>query len=216
MRWFLLALVAGALGGLLPGASAASQAEVANPFTTAASRAAVVHFVPLDSRAKLLLTATVPNVKKWLRNPYEITAVPAPGSGWVNQSRRQINGRAAMADLLARFRRVQGDRLAFLVPVTSSSMYDPDFPAYGFVFGTRGMVPAAVNGKQAIASVATAQMRVFHPERERARLTKMMLRYIGEVICRLPRNSNPKSVLYTPLLSDAELDGMVATLPSRC
>jgi hypothetical protein len=84
------------------------------------------------------------------------------------------------------------------------------------VFGARGLVPAAVNGKQAMAIVATAQMRVYHPEREKARLTKMMLRYIGEVICRLPRNSNPKSVMYTPLLSDAELDRMVATLPSRC
>jgi hypothetical protein len=121
-----------------------------------------------------------------------------------------------MADLLARLRRVQGDRLAFLVPVTSYSMYDPEFPAYAFVFGARGLVPPAVNGKQAMAIVATAQMRVYHPEREKARLTKMMLRYIGEVICRLPRNSNPKSVMYTPLLSDAELDRMVATLPSRC
>jgi hypothetical protein len=216
MRWFLLTLVAGALAVLLPGASAALPAEVANPFTTAASRAATIHFVPLDPPAKKLLAATVPNVKRWLHNPYEITAVPAPGAGWVNETRRQVNGRRVMSDLLARFRRVQGDRLAFLVPVTSYSMYDPEFPAYAFVFGSRGLVPAAVNGKQAMAIVATAQMRVYNPEREQARLTKMMLRYIGEVICRLPRNSNPKSVMYTPLLSDAELDRMVATLPSRC
>ena len=116
----------------------------------------------------------------------------------------------------ARLRRVQGDRLALLLPVTSYSMYDPEFPAYAFVFGARGIVPAAVNGKQALAIVATAQMRVYHPEREKARLTKMMLRYVGELICGLPRNSNQKSVMYSPLLSGAELDRMVATLPSRC
>ena len=59
-------------------------------------------------------------------------------------------------------------------------------------------------------------MRVYHPAREQARLTKMMLRYIGEIVCGLPRNGDPTSVLYTPLLSDdAELDRIVGTLPAR-
>ena len=65
-------------------------------------------------------------------------------------------------------------------------------------------------------AIGTAQMRVYYPEREKARLTKMMLRYIGEVACRLPRNSDPKSVLYSPILSDADFDRMRAALPSRC
>jgi len=61
-------------------------------------------------------------------------------------------------------------------------------------------------------------MHVYQPERERSRLTKMMLRYIDEIVCNpyLPRDANPQSVMYDPLLGTANLDRLVATLPARC
>jgi hypothetical protein len=59
-------------------------------------------------------------------------------------------------------------------------------------------------------------MRVFQPQLERSRLTKMMLRYVGQLVCNQPRNSNPRSVLYQTILGTPDLDRMVATLPAVC
>lgn len=59
-------------------------------------------------------------------------------------------------------------------------------------------------------------MRVDNPPRERIRLTKMMLRYIGEIVCGPQRNENHRSVVYEPLISTLDLDRMTATLPARC
>jgi hypothetical protein len=196
---------------LLPAAAHARPAEEANPFTTAASKRTDIHFVPLDTRARGLLLATVPAVKRYLAAPSEITAVPTSKASWVNQQRRQLNSVGIITELRTRFVRAQGDRGAFLVLVTSGSLYDPTFLAYRFVFGYHTVI-----GRQGIGIIGTTQMRVFHPEREKARLTKMMLRYIGASLCGLPRNNNPKSVMYQLILSDADLDRMVATLPSRC
>jgi hypothetical protein len=200
-----LALTVGIVAG-------AASADVENPFSTRAASSAQIHFVPLDPRAKRLLAEVVPSLRRWFHGPYEITAIPVPGASWVNTTRQQLNSRRIMSDLLARFRKAQGDRPAFVIPVTTYSLYDPDFPQYSFVFGDRGLVPQV----QAMAIVSSADMRFGHPEREQPRFTKMLLRYIGEILCNLPRNSNHASVLYTPLLSDGDLDRMVATLPSRC
>jgi hypothetical protein len=59
-------------------------------------------------------------------------------------------------------------------------------------------------------------MRAYQPEREKARLSKMILRYIGGTWCGLARNGDHKSVLYEPLLGTPDLDRMVATLPAKC
>jgi hypothetical protein len=59
-------------------------------------------------------------------------------------------------------------------------------------------------------------MQVYQPEREKLRLTTFVLRYVGEPPCGLPRNSNPGSVMYSPVLSTLDLDRMKPTLPSRC
>jgi hypothetical protein len=191
--------------------ASASPRDATNPFAASTTKKYVVHFVPLDARARDLLRRVAPVAQSWTRYPVEITDIPRPGAGWTNAQRRQVNARAVMNDLLARFQRARGTSLAFIVPVTSGSLYDPDL-ALNFVFGLRG--PA--NGRQAAAMIGTAQMRVFHPEREQARLTKMTLRYMGEVLCKLPRNGNPTSVLYQPIVSNEDLDAMVARLPRRC
>ncbi len=191
--------------------ASASPSDVANPFVAPRTQNYVVHFVPLDDRARQLLQRVVPVAQRWTKYRAEITDVPRPRADWVNTKRRQVNARAVMTDLLARFQKAHGTSAAFIVPVTSGSLYDPNFPL-DFVFGLRG--PAS--GNQAIAMIGTAQMRGFHPERESERLMKMTLRYMGEIICRLPRNSNPKSVLFAPIVSDRDLDAMVARLPRRC
>jgi hypothetical protein len=198
---------------LIVAKASARHTDTANPFQTAAARNAVIHFVPLDARAQQLLAATVPSVKRWFSSPTEVSAVPSAGPDWLNRGRRQMNGDRIMDDLLARFRRAQGNRPAFLLIVTSASMYSSVTPAYNFVFGLTAP-PGQVG--QVTNIIASAQMRVFHPEREKARLTKMMLRYLGEVMCHLPRNDNPRSVLYRTIVSDADLDRMVAKLPRGC
>jgi hypothetical protein len=208
-------VVASAIGlALLASPAEARTAEAPNPFTTLAGRDSVVLFVPLDRRARTLLTATVPNVKRYLSLPAQITAIPASRPSWRNKQRQQVDGRAVLKDLMARYRSAQGSRPAFLVLVSSGSLYDTAIPALNFVFGLRassqeGRMPAA-------AAVGTANMRIVQPAREQARLTKMMLRYTGEVVCGLPRNADPKSVLYSPIVSCDDLDRMAAKLPRRC
>jgi hypothetical protein len=197
---------------VLPARANARAAETANPFTTAAARQAVVLFVPLDERAHGLLTKTFPPVARYLHDPYTLTAVPTSKANWMNQARGQMNSAVVMDDIAARYRRAQGNRIVLLMMVTSKSMYGD--PNISFAFTTRGAIPAGQNQYRVLT--ATAQMRVFHPEREQARLTKMMLRHIGEIICKLKRNGNPKSVMYQPIVSDADLDRMVAVLPSHC
>jgi hypothetical protein len=211
MRRLLLVLVLAAGAATIAGVAAARHATTPNPFATRASRAAEIHFVPLDQRAAGLLRATVPGVKRWVPHPTEITDVPTAKATWTNSERGQINAAVVLDDVLSRYRRALGAQRGIVMAVSSASLYDPNSPQYRFVFGLRGR-----GGTQVAAVVGTAQMRVFHPEREKARLTKMMLRYFGEFLCRLPRNSNPTSVMYSPILSDADLDRMVAKLPKRC
>jgi hypothetical protein len=204
------------LAGVSATSAAARPAEVANPFTTSTSRVTDIHFVPLDPHARQLLTATVPTVKRYLRWPTETTAIPSSKKTWIHVERQQADGRAIMRDLLSRFTRAQGNRQSALILVTGASVYDSMSPQFGFVFGAYGVPGVSPKSKQVVAIVGTGPMRVYHPEREKARLTKMMLRYVGELICGLPRNSNRKSVMYSPIVSDADLDRMRATLPGRC
>ena len=44
----------------------------------------------------------------------------------------------------------------------------------------------------------------------------MMLRYISQIVCKQPRNADPRSVLYQSILGTPDLDKMVATLPAAC
>lgn len=205
---------AAALAALvLVGASLAVAAApaTANPFTGRSSRTAVVHFVPLDEGAAKLMRASLPALKAWIAAPVEITAIPGARPSWVSADRGQINGGAVIDDLVARFRQAQGARADLVFAVTTYSVFDVGSPQWAFVFGIRGGVGAPRG-----AIVGTAQMRAFHPERERARFVKMTLRYLGEIRCGLPRNDDPKSVLYANLLSDADLDRMAPRLPRRC
>lgn len=130
----------------------------------------------------------------------------------MNRARGQMNSLVVMDDIAARYRRAQGNRIVLLMMVTSKSIYaDPNI---SFVFNVWGGIPPGQEQYRVL--IGTAQMRVFHPEREQQRLTKVMLRHIGEIICKLKRNGNPKSVMYQPIVSDADLDRMVAVLPSHC
>jgi hypothetical protein len=213
MSKLFLPLVIAASLAASAGDASARRADTPNPFATSASRATLIHFVPLDERARQLLTQTVPVVERWISSQYgtEITDVPASKPSWLNPKRDQIKNRVVINDLLARFKRARGIQPGFLIPVTTRSMYDPELPQLNFEFGL--FTDAA---RQPVAMVATGNMRVIHAEREKDRLTKMLLRYIGIGVCRLQRNSDPKSVMYSPLVGCLQIDRMVAKLPRRC
>ena len=194
-------------------ASAQPHPVSSNPFQ-GASRSAAVFFVPLDAHAGQLLDGTLRTLSKWLPRYQQLRVVPARPS-WRNPSRSgHLNTTLIENGLLSDFRRAQGGRPILLMSVSSEAVYWPTVPGDRFVFGAWGQP----HYLQYSAAFGTAPMRVFQPERERARLTKMMLRYVGEIVCRpwLRRNSNPSSVMYDPLLSTADLDRMVATLPAHC
>jgi hypothetical protein len=196
----------------LSSAAASQPSAVANPFL-GASRSAAVLFVPLDAPARQVLQAVAPRVDPWMPPGRQVTAIATPNLAWNNGTPGgPRNAEAIVNDMYQRFRQAQGGRPIFLMTVTSQAVYLPNKPEWGFVFG------AYVRwGRSQISAVyGTRPMRVFQPEREKARLTKMMLRYIGEQVCGLPRNSNPRSVMYDPLLSTDDLDRMTATLPARC
>jgi hypothetical protein len=215
-RRAVVVLAAVVLAAVSATAASARPAEVANPFTTSTSRVTDIHFVPLDPHARRLLTATAPTVKKYLRWSTETTAIPSSKKSWIHVGRQQADGRAIMRDLLSRFTRAQGNRRSVLFLVTGASVYDSLTPQFGFVFGAYGVPGVSPKSRQLVAILGTGPMRVYEPEREKARLTKMMLRYVGELICGLPRNNDPKSVMYSTIMSDADLDRMHATLPRRC
>jgi hypothetical protein len=194
---------------LLSSTASARPADTANPFTNA-SRVGSIFFVPLDAHAVELLKATTPTVKKWLRPRSQITAIAANKPVWLNKARNELNVSTVADDLLARFVQAQGRRPVFIVAVSSKALYSPRNPQLLYVFG-------AAQGKanQWAAVIGTFPMRFGSatPAEEKARLTKMMLRYVGEVVCQMRRNTNPRSVLYSAIAGPADLDRMVASLP---
>jgi hypothetical protein len=62
---------------------------------------------------------------------------------------------------------------------------------------------------QHAAVVGTRPMRVYQPNLERLRMTKFMLRYVGQVVCGRPR-SDGQSVMFTPVMSTADLGSHAA------
>jgi hypothetical protein len=207
----LLVLGAAMLFSLPAGGQARSAVGSSNPFTGVSPAVSIV-FVPLDARAHTLIAATAPTVQKWLPPSVRLRTIPAKRSNWINKARGgEWNGVAVANDLLADFKSAQGNRQVFMLAVSSEAVYDPGTPQFTFVFGLlwwRKPQFAAVYG--------TRPMRVFQPTLERLRLTKMMLRYIGQIVCNQPRNSDPHSVLYKTILGTPDLDRMVATLPPAC
>jgi hypothetical protein len=198
--------------GAFSSAAVSQPSAAANPFL-GASRSAAVLFVPLDAHARQVLQAVAPRVDPWMPPGRQVTAIATANPAWKGGTAGgPRNAYAIVTDMYQRFRQAQGGRPIFLMTVTSEAVYSPDRPDWGFVFGYIAWWP----GSQYSAVYGTRPMRVVQPEREKARLTKMMLRYIGERVCRLPRNSNPHSVMYDPLLSTDDLDRMTATLPARC
>jgi hypothetical protein len=193
--------------------SAVPQGE-SNPFASA-SRTATVYFVPLDAHAQQLLKAVVPTLQPWLLPNQQLDVIDTKTS-WVNPSRYggELNTVKVWTDILNEFRDAQGSREVALFSVSSQAVYSPSLPHFSFVFGAWGQP----HHLQYSVVLGTLPMRVFQPAREKARLTKMMLRYIGEIVCNpyLQRNTDPHSVMYSTILGSADLDRMVATLPSHC
>ena len=200
-----------ALAGLLPAASI-SRSD-ANPFS-GASRSAIVYFVPLDAHAQQLLKAIVPTLQVWLPANQQLQTATTKKT-WADPARQgELNTTKIATDLLNEFRQVQGSRPVAVFAVSSQFVYSPAPPGYSFVFGA-WMQPRSL---QYSAVFGTGPMRVYQPTREKARLTKFMLRYIGEIVCNpyLQNSPNPHSVMYSPVLSTADLDRMVPTLPAHC
>jgi hypothetical protein len=208
----LVAAAAALLSLALPAGTAAGNAS-GDPFASASPNV-LVYFVPLDAHARTLLQGVVPSLARWLP-AHQTLRVASTNAAWANAARAgELNDLVMATDLLDSFRRDNGDRSVLLLSVSSKWLYAPDIPQYRFVFG--GWVQP-VRGEFS-AVFGTAPMRAVQPERERARLQKMMLRYIGQIVCNpyLPQSSDPHSVMYTPILSTADLDRMAPTLPATC
>ena len=180
-----------------------------NPFI--GQRPALIYFVPLDSHARTLIASVVPSVETWLPSAVQIRKLPTVRTRWIDKARAgEWNGRKVADDLLADFKSASGNSQVFIMAVTRGDLrprrtellirvrvlwwHQPQFAA---VFGTR-------------------PMRAFQPQREKARLTKMMLRYIGEVVGNQSRSTNPRSAPYRTILGTPDLDRMAPTLPAVC
>jgi hypothetical protein len=194
------------------GGTRLTETAAGNPFAGLPATTDIV-FLPLDAHARALIHSVVPTVRTWLPPTWtEFTVIPATQSSWVNKARGgEWNGLAVDQNLVGEFNRAQGNRQVFIMAVTSEAVYDPHTPALNFVFGLLWW-----KRPQFAVVFGTRPMRVFQPQLERSRLTKMMLRYIGQVVCNQPRNSNPRSVLYQTILGTPDLDKMAATLPAVC
>ena len=143
------------------------------------------------------MTELAPRLEKSTPDDRRITVIAANDPKWANVKRGgQLSADKVSFGLLARLKALHGTRPGFIYAVTSKAIYDPAVPDWRFVFGY-----VAYKGTNQFAAVyGTLPMRVYRPELEKARLLKMMLRYTGQMWCGLPRNSNPRSVLYQPLL----------------
>lgn len=84
---------------------------------------------------------------------------------------------------------VRTARQVLIVAVTSEAIYDEDNPLLNFDFGSW----QKRHYNQFAAVFGTRPMRVVRPDREQARLTKMMLRYIGQSACGLSFNRDRHS-----------------------
>jgi len=133
-----------------------------------------------------------------------------PGVG-VDASRGEIDYLQLGQALLTEFQQAQGSRPVLVMAVTSNAVFDSSLPQLSFVFG--GYV---WQGRQYAAVFGTLPMRIYQPRLERTRLTKFMLRYIGEIVCGLAPSSVPTMVTYSPITGTPDLDRMDATLPRVC
>jgi hypothetical protein len=223
----LLLVEAAALGNRSPstssgsiGAAPASAATVGvaassggNPFVGLPTVPAIIYFVPLDAHAKSLIHSVAPAVQKYLPYAVQVKTIPSVPSRWIDKTRSgEWNGRTVANDLLADYKSVRGNTPVFILAVTSTAIYDPGTPYFAFVFGVLWWHKPP----QFAAVYGTQPMRAYQPEREKARLTKMMLRYTGLVVCNQQHNNDRHSVLYSTILGTPDLDRMVATLPAAC
>ena len=183
--------------------------EHSNPFA-GASRSALVLVVPLDAHARSLVRSTLPAIKRWLPSDQLLSIAPMPGVG-VDASRGEVDYSQLGQALLTEFQQAQGTRPVLVMAVSSNAVFDSSSPQLSFVFG--GYV---WQGQQYAAVFGTRPMRVYQPQLEKTRLTKFMLRYIGEIVCGLSPSSDPTSVTYSPIMGTPDLDRMVPTLPSSC
>lgn len=172
-----------------------------------------MYLVPLDSHARTLLRTIVPKLGPWLPAQVRITDIATKGPTWASAERGgELNGYKIAQDLLLLLQDAQGpSRPVFVMAVSSDAIYSSQTPAYSFLFGLAQGV-----GSHWASVFGTRPMRVYQPEREQARLKKFMLRYIGALVCNQPRNTNPRSVLYSLVLGTPDIDRMIATLPARC
>lgn len=153
------------------------------PESEAAARDLSAYF-----RERMLLPITV------------LSPIPVP-PGATDPGRAQAASEALIAGMRSRYGG-RTPRGSILIGITARDIFSRDDGALRFVFSTYHR-DAAMNS---FAVLSTA--RLAHPERSRSRLRKMATRIIGELRYDLPRNANPSSFLYAPLLSADDIDRM--------
>jgi hypothetical protein len=203
--------VALVLASILTASASAAKTTTENPFSTASQ--SFVYFVPLDEHARSVLRAVAPTMSPWLPGAMVVTDIATNRKDWAGAGHGgDLTADTISKDLLARFARSFGKKPVYLIAVTSHAIYSTSFP-YNFVFGFLSGIP----GTSQYATIYGLQpMRAYQPEREQARLRKMMLRYVGQVWCGLRKNKDRTSVLYETVMGTPDLDRMAPTLPTQC
>ncbi len=130
-----------------------------------------------------------------------IDPIPIPNDV-LDRSRRQLIGE----DLIA-YLRAAAPMAVFenqvVIGVVAEDLYVRARPDWRFAFG-------AIRGNVAVISTArmVAPFDLLDRALERARMRKMVTRYIGYMLYGLPESADRHSVLYDPLLSRDDLDAM--------
>lgn len=131
--------------------------------------------------------------------PYD--EITAPMESY-DDTRSQDDAEIIIDELSSQFK---GSDQAVLA-VTSKDLYTSAKPEWRYCFGTHGPNHTAV-----ISSVrmgARFQKSLFPTKRAEDRFRKLLLRYVLEMAYEVPRNDDPKSLLYSRVLAPRDLSAM--------
>lgn len=130
----------------------------------------------------------------------------------VDSDRRQVGGSALINSMLGAFPDELADPNVVLIGLTPLDLYFEQ-KDWRFAFGVRGM-PA---DPKSVISTFRMNPETFGEERDDgvlfSRARKMVSRHIGLLYYGLPENSDSESLLYSSILSLADLDRLQEPLP---
>ena len=139
------------------------------------------------------------NVK--IGNVFQRNSIPQADISF-NQERRQFDADLLVDEASGVFGSKEGATLA----VTRDDLYLSSKPEWRYCFGTHGPKQTAI--LSSVRMGGRFQEEIFPNAKAKDRFRKMLLRYVLEMTYDLPRNNDPKSLLYNRVLGPRDLDAM--------